>query len=236
MIDLSTVELGIATVAEAARSHRELLHPWELSRFSAISSAARRDTFVAGRCAAKSLLTQQHSVKAEELAILSWDRAGRGVAPHVWLDGCLLPGHLSIAHDDVQAIACWSEPGDPRRGIDILPADATLRPSTTIFSNSELQHLHRLPTDQRDRMAACWFSAKEAAFKAVGAGSFRPRLLHVHTDGGALAIHINTSDLHAASAPNGQLERGATIVVPIEQQPHTLITPCLLTVATAESC
>jgi 4'-phosphopantetheinyl transferase EntD len=152
-----------------------VLHPWEWRRLGQLRDARRRDTFVAGRVAAKRLLTALTSAAPAELAIVSWNCRGAAAAPLIWRNGRLFPGRLSIAHDDTRAVAAWSDATERILGVDLSDPQTQLAPSPLYFGPEERQQLARLPNPQRRKTAARWFAAKEAAFKTLGSGRFEPR-------------------------------------------------------------
>lgn len=171
----STDCCAFASVRGASALAADVLHRWEWARLETLRAAHRRDTFVAGRVAAKRLLAPAAMVAPADLAIVSWDRHGRSSAPLIWSRGRLLRGRLSIAHDDHRAVAWWSHSAETIRGVDLSDPHGQLPPSPLYFGNQEREHLERLPQPQRRRTAARWFAAKEAGFKTLGARQFAPR-------------------------------------------------------------
>ncbi len=185
-LGLELLDWDWMAIDELSPTDNDCLHRWERARYDGFRSPLRRATFLAGRIAAKRLLTRTACPAADlrDLAILSWNRAGRGVPPRVWFRGRLLPGNLSISHDDWQAVAVWTAPHAAPIGIDVSTAAAAEFPrGALLFGPEELRWLRESGSQSRgatragnDRgeTARDWFSLKEAAFKVSGEASFQP--------------------------------------------------------------
>lgn len=165
-----------------SRHAASTLHPKEQSRYETFRSPSRRATFIAGRVAAKQVLTSLTRCEPREILVRSWDRNGRGARPTVWTGQDRLSGTLTLTHDDRHAFAGWSPQPGTFVGVDLIDREQAMSPSPLFFSDFERRWLaeHAFPP-------AYLFGAKEAVFKASLAGEFRPLEVQLQRSGASSA-------------------------------------------------
>ena len=138
------------------------LTPSETARLANLGSAARRDSFLAGRWQARR--TVQLWLGSDEIPAL--DVADSGACLVVGLDGV----HVSISHS-AGFVACAA--GGVPLGIDLeglaRPRDH-LALAGLVHGPAQQDHLARLPADARAVTFLQWWTLKEAWLKARGLG------------------------------------------------------------------
>jgi phosphopantetheine--protein transferase-like protein len=175
----------------------EWLSAGERETFSRLHDSDRREGWLWGRILGKELIREQFSDDAADLRsieIISQGADGRGMRPHVAIDGRPQACSLSISHSQ-QAIlvAICAAPGTCV-GVDIV--DVVRYRSgflETFFSADEREWLSQ---DQPERIAAAW-AVKESVYKACNAGEgFTPRRICVRPlQSGCYTCTYNEFDL-----------------------------------------
>lgn len=134
----------------------------EVERRGLMKAESRKQSFLLGRAALRSLLGELTGAApaAIELKVLD---DGRVVAPKT-------PYHVSIAHSGDRAVAIASR---RRVGVDIEQIvekpEALLR---FVLHKDEIEHVNSLPVPNNKRLFLCW-TLKEAVLKAIGTGLLR---------------------------------------------------------------
>ena len=165
-----------AAAAEAGAQGLEWLTDAERQRLQAITSPARRDTFLAGHWQARALAAQWLQVDARRIAL---DAHAEG-RPLLRVDGDAVPLHVSLSHSgDWLALALADAPV----GVDVeLPRRerdwAAL--ARFVFSPEERQRLHDVDDAERTRMFHALWTLKEARGKRSGEG-LQPRAARMVT-------------------------------------------------------
>jgi len=171
------------------------LAPGERRQYAGLRDTRRRRAWLLGRRTGKELVRAVLGLAADDprsIELVSRDASGRGVAPQVRLGGRRQPCSLSISHTDRAAVAALSTMPDVRVGVDLVELG---RPPTgrnwsvetsggavgraAVFDALRpwLTAEERAWADARGPFAAAaLWAAKEAAYKALGAGKgFAPR-------------------------------------------------------------
>ena len=151
----------------------------ELRRFR---DESRRETWLFGRWAAKSLIQDQFAVsppEAAEIEILSRDADGRAVRPTVRIAGRPAVGCLSITHSSQAVLAALSLQADCRVGVDLSAVERVGGGFVqTWFTPGEQGQIA-----QDERRAALFWAVKEAVYKACNEGeSFVPQKIEVQCE------------------------------------------------------
>lgn len=134
----------------------------ELSRRGSMKAESRKRSFLLGRAALRTLLSDLTggSPGDVELEVLS---DGKVIAPGT-------PFHVSIAHSGDRAVAIASE---RRIGVDIEQiVDKPESLLQFVLHQDEFDHVNSLPIAENDRLFLCW-TMKEAVLKAIGTGLLR---------------------------------------------------------------
>ncbi|HSD16551.1 MAG TPA: 4'-phosphopantetheinyl transferase superfamily protein [Thermomonas sp.] len=176
--------------------HRDWLTEDEASRLQAMTSVARRRSFLAGHWRARALAAGWLQVDSQRIA-LHRHQDGR---PQLLVDGAASPLSLSLSHSgDWLAIALATVPVGidvelPRRPRDL---DALAR---FAFSPQEVERLQRLPEAERAQAFHVTWTLKEARGKRLGEGLL---------PGCSRRVTASPSDANHADAMSWQLADGA---------------------------
>lgn len=163
-------------------SHSEAL------RFEKMKFVLRRNSFIAGRRAAKQLLLRcVPELRDFALWEISIENQENG-APYARVNGQRLPGTLSLSHSGQAAAAAYTPDPLIKFGIDldlIAPrADSFL---DTYLTQSELRWVRSTHEDERVIVGNLIWSAKEAVLKALQTGlRVDTREIEITTDGSPL--------------------------------------------------
>jgi len=183
----------------------------ELEKLATFRFSKRRDEWLLGRWAAKSLLRNvpayQHHC-SRELEIRN-EPAG---APYLCLaDGTVLPGCLSISHRDGLALCALAPSPDLRVGIDLEKIES--RTETFIldyFTEAEQAFVERCTAEARALAVTLVWSVKESMLKALRVGLHRDtRRVELHQLEDLLPVNgrgaewqkIKVADLAQGSQP-----------------------------------
>jgi 4'-phosphopantetheinyl transferase len=165
------------------------LSPSELQKYSAFKFPKRRNEWLLGRWAAKTLVHslpayQQYSM--DQIEILN---APQG-APYIQLpDRAASAEYLSISHSGNFALCALATGLDLQVGIDMEKVDE--RTETFIldyFTLTERQLVDKYPAESRAMAVTLIWSAKESMLKALGVGlHWDTRMVEVHGLDGRLS-------------------------------------------------
>lgn len=163
-------ELQSATDLSIAES---LLTSEEALVFARLSGALRRSEWLLGRSLGKQLVQRYCEVSHQPVP----DRRAIGVlpgtagAPVVHIDGTPQPIALSISHSHGAAFCALTPERDMRVGVDI--ERITSRDEVFLldfFTARERESVEMAPKNHRTLLATAIWSAREAYYKAMGAG------------------------------------------------------------------
>ncbi|NPV56112.1 MAG: 4'-phosphopantetheinyl transferase superfamily protein [Anaerolineae bacterium] len=148
------------------------LAPAERAHLAALRFENRRDSFLLGRCAAKTLISRAiPALGALSPANIAIHNQPDG-APYVEIEGAgRLPGCLSLSHRDGRAACAWSADPALRHGIDLERIESR-HPAFAgdYLTTAENAFAITLPESQRPLWITLAWSAREAALKALGTG------------------------------------------------------------------
>jgi len=163
---------GLTATAEAMSRWEDWLSDAERRRCASFGSVKRKREFVAGRAAARTVLSEVLSVRPGAVCLRRADDGALDVEPPGW--------HVSLAHSGAHAVAaCAPHPV----GIDleqIQPRDSSLR--RFLFAPERRGLPDALPWDANTSLLLCW-TLKESVLKARRSGFRRsPKDLHLSVD------------------------------------------------------
>ena len=143
----------------------------EKKRFVAMRFQKRREEWLLGRLAVKSLLRQTmpelETVRDHRLTVANHDEG----APYVLLDGKQLPVVVSLSHRAKRAVAAVSLEPEIGLGIDLEWAEPHAASFfADYFTPGELELLKRAAPEANQQVGTILWSAKEAMLKALGKG------------------------------------------------------------------
>ncbi|HUG93103.1 MAG TPA: 4'-phosphopantetheinyl transferase superfamily protein [Planctomycetaceae bacterium] len=151
------------------------LHPGDES--PGYSQSSLRDAARAAGSPLRNAAVSHAFLRVADIEICSRDRAGRHVRPWVNVAGRRLPWCLSISHTTAGVLAALSLNPRVRVGVDLAPVqDRSPGFLRVWFTEREQERLR----SRGPREIACYWAAKEAAYKAVNDGqSFAPRQVEI---------------------------------------------------------
>jgi len=162
LVDRSSADLSVS---------ERFLAPPERRKLASLRFPKRRDEWLLGRWAAKSLVKSIPSYQyfsADEMEIQTTSEG----APYLCLpSGSASQDCLSISHCERHALCALSSGPGLKFGVDLEKIEA--RPENFIedyFTPSEREMVHSYPLELRDLVATLVWSLKEAMLKALGVG------------------------------------------------------------------
>jgi 4'-phosphopantetheinyl transferase len=148
----------------------DFLSPAEQARLQAMRFDLRRQSFLAGRQAAKRLLQSQAFCRGLAATAISVDNTPGG-APFALLNGREIPGSLSLSHRADAAAAAFSPAPGITVGIDLEVVEGRSAAFVEdFFTAEECAFVQTLRATQRAAWVASVWSAKEAVLKALKVG------------------------------------------------------------------
>lgn len=164
----------------------DFLSPGEQQKLSGMRFPKRRDDWLLGRWAAKSLvrgLPEYRDLSPAEIEVVNTPEG----APQVLLPGGeTLPGCLSLSHSSGRALCALTRSPSLRLGVDLERVEP--RPKVFVedyFTRREVQLVDAFPLAERDAAVTLIWSMKEAMLKALGIGLRRDtRQVEVQAPGG----------------------------------------------------
>lgn len=143
----------------------------ESSRLEKMKFALRRNSFIAGRRAAKQLLIgcvpELRNLSPNKISIENRESG----APFVLVNGQELPGMLTISHCGNAAAAAYTSESSIRIGVDLEAVTPRAQSFLeTYFTQSELEWISSAKEEDQALISTLIWSAKEAVLKALQTG------------------------------------------------------------------
>jgi 4'-phosphopantetheinyl transferase len=147
------------------------LSPAEQQTLAAFRFPKRRDEWLLGRYAAKSLLRSLPAYRALSPQVIEVHNAPEGVPALALPVGTPSPGCLTISHSGPYALCALSAGPDLRIGADLERVETRSEDFIEdYFTPGEREMVHAARRESRDLVATLVWSLKEAMLKALGVG------------------------------------------------------------------
>jgi 4'-phosphopantetheinyl transferase len=148
-----------------------VLSPSELARYTAFRFPKRRDEWLLGRWAAKSLAHSLPAYQEYALDQIEIINTPEGAPQIQFLDGSQAPGCLSLSHSGQLAVSALTVDQGIRLGIDLEKIEARTESFVLdYFTATECRLLENFQGKVRAEAVTLIWSAKEAMLKALGVG------------------------------------------------------------------
>lgn len=198
---LETIHWTLVESSQAPLENPEkFLSTSELQKLSAFRFAKRRQEWLLGRWAAKSLirsLPAYHDYSLTEIEILS---AAEGAPSFQMRGGGIAPNGLSISHCDQFALCALSSGTDVSIGIDMEKIEP--RSHTFVkdyFTPLEVGLVIAQASESKDMLTTLIWSAKEAMLKALRVGlHWDTRQVEIYKVSGSLEASRGWNKIHVA--------------------------------------